>query len=211
MLTAKSHSQLLCQTPWRTLIDSFPYPAALTNSRHRFLYINPAFERFYGKKLEEMVGISPWVLMPRTQDSVPIAQMRKALNSRTAMWAGSLTNVDASGKAVRIHLVAFGLRGGRSGPPVAYLSMVAPEADGPTLLPALAQHLGENWLRQAATMKTELPISQDGRGERQEEIMRLTRMGYSTKEIATFMGIATSTVANVKWKLNRRAAVRRKR
>lgn len=211
MLKAQAHSKLLCQTSWRALFDAFPYPAALTNARHRFLYVNPAFEQFYGRKREDMVGLSPWVLMPRNQDGVPITKLRKALNSRAAHWSGTLTNLNARGEAVNISLIAFGLRGGRSGSPVAYLSLTAPEAEGACLLPSLAQHLGEHWLRQAAATPTEMPVVQDVRGERQEEIMRLTRMGYSTKEIATFMGIATSTVANVKWKLNRRGVVRRKR
>lgn len=211
MLTAKAHSQLIVQTPWRALFDSFAFPAALANSRHRFLYVNQAFERFYGIKLGDIVGVSPWILMPRNQSSATVAQMRKALAGRTAMWSGQLTNLDASGKSVSIHLFAFGLRGGKIGAPAAYLSLSAPAADGPRLLPALTQHLGEHWLRHAASVATEIPVDQSGRGERQEEILRLTRMGYSTKEIATFMGIATSTVANVKWKLNRRGVVRRKR
>ena len=211
MLKAKAHSRLLCQAVWRAPFDSLPYPAAITNGRHRFLYVNPAFERFYGWKLADIVGLAPWVLTPLNQDLEPIKRLRKALAGRLSSWSGNLTNVDAKGKLVRVHLVAFAIHGERGGAPVAYLSLVAPESEGPNLLPCLAQNLGAHWLRHAATTLAEPAAVTTARGERQEEILRLTRMGYSTKEVALFMGIATSTVANVKWKFKRRVQTRRTR
>jgi PAS domain S-box-containing protein len=211
MLKAKAHSQLLCQSPWRTFFDSFSFPAAISNARHCFTYVNPAFERFYGVKLEDVIGVSPWILMPKNHGLRTVKLLRKALANKNGVWSGEFTNVNAAGKSVQIHLVVAGLRGHPEGAPVGYLSIVAPEKEGDQLLPELARHMGENWLQHAAACMGSTPIEHDGRGERQEEILRLTRMGYSTKEVATFMGIATSTVANVKWKLNRRGQARRKR
>ena len=44
------------------------------------------------------------------------------------------------------------------------------------------------------------------KGDRMREIMRLTQMGYSTKEVAHFMDIAPNTVAQVKWRLSKRGS-----
>lgn len=210
MLAAKVQSRLLRHGPWQRILATYPYPAALTNARHAFLYINPAFATFYGKRLTEVIGLTPWILMPREYGVQEVKALRRDLIKGSGIWTGPFVNVNAAGKRVRIYLVVLALRGRMNHEPIAYLSLAAPEKEGPQLLPALARHLGEFWLEQAASGK--LPKAHEPqRGERQEEVLRLTRMGYSTKEVATFMGIATSTVANVKWKLNHRGMAGKRR
>ena len=208
MITAIAQNNLLRHGHWHPLFDASPFPAAFSNSRHGFAYINPAFETFYGKKLRQVVGLTPWILLPKGHPVKPVRDLRRKLE-REGYWEGEFSNINAAGKTVRIHLIVIALRSRGSCEPNAYLSLAAPVKEGAQLLPALARQIGTFWLEESARVK--LPISAESpRGERQEEIMRLTRMGYSTKEVAVFMGIATSTVANVKWKLGRRGAARKR-
>jgi PAS domain S-box-containing protein len=203
MLAAKVQSRLCLQGHWHKLFEAYPFPAAVANARHAFIYVNPAFEKFYGKTMAEVVGLTPWILMPRDHDIRAVQELRRQLTQGKDFWQGRFVNVNAAGKAVPIHLIVIALRGRLNAEPIAYMSLAAPQKDESLLLPTLAQQLGNFWLEEAASVKVP-PPGKSGRGERQEEILRLTRMGYSTKEVAVFMGIATSTVANVKWKLGRR-------
>lgn len=206
--SAKTHSLLLSRSPWSAILEQYPFPASLTNARHAYLYINPAFERFYGLKLADVVGLTPWILMPRQSGVEEVKQMRRRLKANGEIWQGTFDNLNAAGKRVRVHVVALSLSGVPQGAPAAYLSVAGLEKDAPRLLPTLARIFGEHWITEAAS--THFPIGEaTARGERQDEINRLTRMGYSTKEIAMFMGIADSTVANVKWKLKQRGTLSR--
>ena len=201
MLRALEHHRLVKQSALARLFDEFEFPVTFTNSGNRFVYVNRAFLTFYRYSEAAIIGLSPRVLMPRNFCQKRLAKIDATVAGRKLPWEGTLPNVTADGKLVSIQLLAVPINPTVSPLSSGYLGITCEEGQKHRLTGELLKHLGSFALNLALPT---LPKSKEGsyrRGDRQKEVMRLSQMSYSAKEIGTIMGIAASTVANVRWKL----------
>lgn len=184
-------------------LDAFSFPATLTNSKDRFVYVNRAFTVRYGFSETEILGLSPTILVPNDFPEGKLKALKKNIATRPAGWEGVLINQTRSQERIVVYLRTVALRPQRHLPNLFYLGFSAlpeeikkAEAELISLLSAaLLMRRPEGRISKADPEKT-----------RQREVCQLRDLGYSTKEIAAIMGITVSTVNVVTWRARRRAA-----
>ena len=188
--------------------DNFPHQVLICNADNRIVYANPAFLKRYGYTKKALIGLPPKVLWSESQSAANFKAMMETVFERYQHWQGPVVNLTATGEAYHIHLFVLPLRPLTNERPIGYMGVSCDigEEQAVTfdLIASLTTHL-------LGSMKEEnfrlLPFKQKERGDRQREIMRLTNLGFSTKEIAHMMGISPSTVGVVKWKQRKRLKV----
>jgi PAS domain S-box-containing protein len=199
------HFALLHRSSFAGIFDRFDFPVTLANSRKRFVYANKAFCRYYGYSKKEIVGLCPRILIPSSFSERQMHEVFLAMDGQRKAWEGLIPNLNARGETVLIYLITLPLRPAGGSDVAGYFGVSCEAGDQARLLSSLTTHLIECALcASAMTPGTNAVTNRRRRGDRQDEVMRLARMGYSTKEIAAMMGNAVSTVAFVRWKMNKR-------
>jgi PAS domain S-box-containing protein len=202
MLSA-DHCTLIKQSLLGELFDGFGYPCNVLSSAYRIVYVNRAFCRFYGYKLEQVIGLSPKVLLPRNFQSKKITDIQKHIIVKKKPHVGEIGNVTAKGSEIKVFIVIIPIVPIKSNNPVAHLSVCCIPEKKEAMLLSLLEHVSNfTYLYNKQVKREEIKIKSYQRGDRQAEIMKLTHLGYSTKEIAGIMGISISTVGFVKWKMS---------
>jgi DNA-binding NarL/FixJ family response regulator len=80
------------------------------------------------------------------------------------------------------------------------------------MLLELVHLFSDQWFQNSLQRALPTLTGSNGNGApRQSAILKLCRMGFSTKEIAHIMGVSPSTVGVVRWRLRTRPAPKRKR
>ena len=185
--------------------DHFPHQVLICNADNRIVYANPAFLKRYGYSKKNLLGLQPKVLWSETQSAASRKEMMETVFERHQPWQGAVVNLTATGVPYHIHLFVLPLRAIAHERPIGYMGVSCDIGEEQVvtfdLIASLTSHL-------LGSMKEEnfrlLPFKQKERGDRQREIMRLTDLGFSTKEIAHMMEISPSTVGVVKWKQRKR-------
>jgi len=204
-MKVSEHFALLKRSSFAGIFDRFGFPVTLANAHKRFVYANKAFCRYYGYAEKEIVGLCPRVLIPSSFSERQMQEVFRTMEGERKAWAGMIPNRNARGETVMIHLIILPLRPAGGTEVASYFGVSCEPGDQQRLLSSLTTHLIECALRAAVMTPEAKAVGQRRqRGDRQTEVMRLTRMGYSTKEIADMMGNAVSTVAYVRWKMNKR-------
>lgn len=210
MLRVQEHNHLIRNGFLGELLGDFLHPASLTNRENRFVYVNPAFERFYGYRTDELIGLTPWILHPRQTAGSDKTRLRSLIGSSAEGWEGRLVNQRADGSRVRIYLVTVPLVHPPLRKPALHLGLSGEDGLRDVLLRDYVQHFSSHALRRHAdASQLNVPSSAFRKGDRQLEITRLTKMGYSTKEIANFLDLSPNTIAQVKWRLARTRPARK--
>jgi hypothetical protein len=200
-MLASYRKKLLTDSWFGLLFDGYSFPVSVTNSANHFIYLNPAFEKFYHYSAKQLLGLSPSVLGHGTVSVAQAKEIRRSLIGMKGHWEGVLNNRMASGKSVRIFLLALALKPMGPELPSAFVGLSCLERDHLKLISSLLGHVALLALHNETT-RVELsprPLT-NARGSRRNEIIRLTHFGYTSKEVAQLMNISPSTVANVKWK-----------
>lgn len=204
MLRVEEHNQLIRKGFLGDLLSAFPHPASLTNRENRFVYVNPAFERFYGYRSDALLGLTPWILHHRQTAGSDKSRLRSLLEGAMEGWEGKLVNQRADGSRLRIYLITVPLIHPPLRKPALHLGLSGEEGLRDVLLRDYVSHFSSlALLRQATGAAQPVTAGAFRRGDRQREIARLTQMGYSTKEIANFLDRSPNTIAQIKWRLAR--------
>jgi len=184
------------------LFDGFGYPCNVISSGYRIIYANRAFCKFYGYKLDQIIGLSPKVLLPRNFHTKKLADLQKHIFVKKKPYVGEIENVTLKGRDVKVFLKIIPIVPIRSNAPVALLSVCCDIAKKDAMLLSLVDHVSNfTYSYDKRVKREEIKIRSYQRGDRQNEIIKLSQLGYSTKEIAAIMGISVSTVGFVKWKM----------
>ncbi len=195
------HNKLLTNSLFGELYADYSFPLSVTNSANRFIYVNRAFEKFYQYSAKQLIGLSPAILVHGTVSVAQAKRIHSCLNGKNGHWEGVLTSRMAGGESLVIYLLALALKPLDWELPSAFVGLSCPERDRLKLISSLLGHVALLGLKNASTRAELQPLpSVNARGQRRNEIIRLTLLGYTTKEVAQFMNISASTVANVKWK-----------
>ena len=184
------------------LFDAFPFPVDVTDPGNRILYVNRAFREFYGYGEREVLGLVPHFLVPPEFDRRRLVENVQALAEQRQTFSGIQSNVTSSGQQVEVFLVGLPVDVIPGAPPLGFVYVAClPERKDEMMLALTRLALG------ASLGSGGLLAFEDGakprRGDRQKAIVKLSGLGYSTKQIAAMMGLAVSTVGYVKWKMKR--------
>ena len=202
-MLSSDHYNIVKNSLLGQMFDGFEYPCNVISSAYRIVYVNKAFCKFYGYKLEQILGLSPKVLLPRNYQPKKILELQHLIIIKKKPFWGLFSNVHASGRELTVFLKVVPIITEASPHPVAHLSICCDVPKKEAMLLSLLSHISNFTYSYDSKVKRITPkISSYRRGDRQSEIIKLTKLGYSTKEIAGMMGITTSTVGFVKWKLS---------
>jgi PAS domain S-box-containing protein len=201
-MLSSEHYSLVKRSLLGELFDGFGYPCNVISSGYRIVYANRAFCKFYGYKLDQVIGLSPKVLLPRNFHAKKLADLQKHIIIKKKPYVGEIENVTLKGREVKVFLKIIPIVPIRSNTPVALLSVCCDIAKKDSMLLSLVDHVSNfTYSYDKRLKREEIKIRSYQRGDRQNEIIKLSQLGYSTKEIAAFMGISVSTVGFVKWKM----------
>ena len=207
MLRAREHNQQIRDGFLGELLSGFVHPVSLTNRLNRFVFVNRAFEKFYGYDSEDVIGLTPWLLLPPQSSESQRTRFLQVLEEPTGCWEGKITNLKSDGTKLHVYLIAFPLVPPPLRKPALYLGISNDESRKDVLLRDFTRHFSVYCMQlHALSLPTRLHSKSFRKGDRMREIVRLTQMGYSTKEVAHFMDIAPNTVAQVKWRLSKRGS-----
>lgn len=202
----------LTEVPYGLVLNRFPYPVTLTDRDNRFVFANEAFVQRYGYLSRDLIGLTPRVLIPRQSPKRMLESFNEHVLRRHSRWEGVLVNRKRDNEVFRIHLSVFPLRLNEGAPPVAYLGVMSETSERSEMLLELVHLLSDQWFQNSLQRALPSLTGANGNGApRQSAILKLCRMGFSTKEIAHIMGVSPSTVGVVRWRLRTRPAPKRKR
>ena len=211
MRTMNSNGDLT-EVPYGLVLNRFPYPVTLTDRDNRFVFANEAFVQRYGYLSRDLIGLTPRVLIPRQSPKRMLESYNEHVLRRHSRWEGVLVNRGRDSEPFHVHLSVFPLRLSEGAPPVAYLGVSCDQGERTEMLLELVHLLSDQWFQNS--LQRALPSLTGVNGvvaPRQAAILKLCRMGFSTKEIAHIMGVSPSTVGVVRWRLRTRPAPKRKR
>lgn len=207
-----THHGDLTEVPYGLVLNRFPYPATLTDRDNRYIFVNEAFVQRYGFLSRDLAGLTPRVLIPRQSPKRALEDYSEHVLRRHCRWDGELTNRRRDNKTFRVHLTVLPLRLNEGALPVAFLGVSCDPGEQTTMLLELVHLLSDQWFQQS--LQRALPSITGANGNaapRQSAILKLCRMGFSTKEIAHIMGVSPSTVGVVRWRLRTRPTLKRKK
>jgi PAS domain S-box-containing protein len=207
MLSPLEHHRLIQQSLVGKLFSSFRHPAFITNAEHRIVWTKGAWETFYGYHNDEILGLPATILHDPALPEDAIKPIARQLLEKRQPWIGTYRNRHANGEIFTVFYFTVPLDHCAELPVNGVFCTCCREVDGSRLQSEVLGHVVNLSLSLAAT------VAADGiensaahlarKGQRQREIHRLTLLGYSSKEIASLMGITASTVNVVRWKLGK--------
>jgi PAS domain S-box-containing protein len=170
-----------------TSLDCIGHSATLTNASDEFVFVNRAFTQRYGWSEEEILGMRPSLLMPRSFPDADLALLRRKIAEPGSMWVGKLLNRCKCGRVCEVELAAFqiGLLEGHA--PNLHLGL---STDIGRITEAINE-LGAVLCRMAFGIKS--PLSPIKCMDKHQQIANLQAHGYTTKEIAGFLRMGINT------------------
>jgi PAS domain S-box-containing protein len=201
-MLSSDHYNLIKNSLLGSLLEGFEYPITITSSAYRLIYANKAFCKTYGYKVEQIIGLSPKILVPKHTDSKMVIDIQRQVMVRKKPYIGELINMTSRNKEFPIFLLLTPLIPLSSNFPVAHLAATCDPSKKEALMMSFLSHVGNFTYTYNTNIKhKKIQLKSYQRGDRQAEIVKLSHLGYSTKEIASVMGISVSTVGFVKWKM----------
>lgn len=203
MATTKAQVHVIQASSLGRALDGFAYPATLTNNHDRLVYVNEAFCRFYGYRFEEVIGLSPRILLPPGFPEKRLRTIKQRTRNPDGGWDGTLANHRKGRERIMVHLRTFRIAPAGHEAPLYYLGIACPASQMRLAEFALISLLASGLVEVSAPPATP-PSPVCPPRTRQEEAVRLRALGYATKEIATIMGISPDTVNVALWRYKQR-------
>jgi PAS domain S-box-containing protein len=205
MLPPEEHFRLIQQSLIEQLFAEFRHAALVTNSEHRIVWANAAFEAFYGYKVPAVIGLPATMLHDPELPEDTLRPVARQLLEKRLPWSGSYRNQRANGEVFNAYYFAVPLDHFPRLPVNGVFCVSCLDSDAGGLRDEVLGHVVNRCLTLAANAEADGTGRSAGnlsrKGQRQREIHRLTLLGYSSKEIAGLLGISPSTVNVVRWKL----------
>jgi len=201
-MLSTDHYDLIKNSLLGSLFEDFEFPVTVTNSANRLIYVNRAFAKLYGYKQDQVIGLSPKILIPKNFELKYIIELQRQVMVRKKPYTCELVNITQRGREFPIFLLVTPLQPITGNNAVAHLAICCDPNKKAVLMNALLGHVGNFAYTYDSKIKPKkAKLKSYQRGDRQAEIVKLAQLGYSTKEIAGIMGISVSTVGFVKWKM----------
>jgi len=208
-MLSTDHYLLIKKSLLGEIFDGFEYPCNVISSGYRIIYANRAFCRYYGYKIDQVIGLSPKVLLPKNYQPKKITDLQKQIIIRKKPFVGEIVNVNSQGRESVVFLKVVPITPLSSSYPVAHVSISCDRAKKDAMLISLLGRVSNFAYTYDLKAPRALPkIKSYQRGDRQTEIVKMSDLGYSTKEIAAVMGISVSTVGFVKWKMANKGSLK---
>lgn len=181
------------------LLHNLEYAGTITNGNNRFIYANRCFLDKYKCTYEEIDGLSPQVLLTTGSSTPGYLSSAKTSILGHEPWCGTIENADFEGNFFTAYLYIFPVRLIPDARPIGFIGVSTNPGNECEMLHALIKQLCTGSPFPGLTSLPVSPLVEAG-GARRREILKLSRLGYSPKEIAGMMNISPSTVNVVKWR-----------
>lgn len=184
------------------LLEEFPHAATVANADNRLVFVNRAFSSLYGWEEMEILGMTPRLMASQDHPEAHLREIRQAISSATFGWCGHLENVTKTGRRFLARVWAARVKPDASLPRLYYLGLSVPMDSGLRPEEELTSRLAGTLLRDKHA-----PHPSTQQLSRAQQIANFRSLGYSTKEIATILGVEPNTI-NVALHRERRRAGR---
>jgi PAS domain S-box-containing protein len=102
--------RLLESSGLRRLLDGSPYPALAYDQRRTIEYFNPAAEQYYGYRMDELVGVTPKVLLGQSISRTLFQEIATRIYGENSIWLGRLPQRRRDGRQAERFVGVFPLR-----------------------------------------------------------------------------------------------------
>lgn len=182
-------------------IRDLEYPGAITNGNDRFVYANSSFLERYNCSYLEIDRLSPDMFLA-TGSGVPgHASSAKVSFLGLQPRHGPVKNIDFKGNIFNAYHCIFPIRQIPEARPIGFVRVSTNPGNEFRMLVAVVTQFCTNYqLATRGEFAFPVPSLEEKGGARRREILKLSKLGYSPKEVAGMMDISPSTVNVVKWR-----------
>lgn len=186
--TVSFSSKLLTrQSNVTKILDGVSFPITLTNSSSEFIYANPAFTLLYSWTEQDLLGLTPEVLLPRDLAEPDLKLLRKQITNTRFGEIRTLRNRNKNGDIILIELATFSISLHDGIPANINLGISSIQGN----ITAAINSLFNSFFRFSHEMITNSSI--ETKIDKFTQIKNLYACGYNTKEIAGFMKLGLNT------------------
>jgi PAS domain S-box-containing protein len=171
------------------VLEDFPHPATVANGNNLLVYVNPAFSSLYGWSEQEILGLTPRLLVDSAFPEKQLRAIKRQISSMRTGWCGELENITKAGRKFLIRLWAVPVRPTPDLPRLFHLGVSVPASSNLRPEDELAARLAG-----AVLAERHSPRPGTERLSRLEQILNLRALGYATKEIAEVLGVAPNSI-----------------
>ena len=189
MPTIRAQNEAIRGSQLGNLLEAFPHAATIANRDNTLVYVNRAFTRVYGWEENEILSLTPRLLVRRDFPEAQLREIRQAISSAPTGWCGQLENVTKSGNTFLARIWAARIRPTSDLPCLYYIGLTVPADSGLRPEEELTSRLAGALLQQKTTRQTT-----PERLSRSQQIENLRSLGYTTKEIAQVLGVEPNTI-----------------
>jgi len=171
------------------LLEEFPHAATVANADNQIVFVNRAFSSLYGWEEVEILGLTPRLMAGQDHPEANLREIRQEISSATSGWCGQLENITKTGRRFLARVWAARVKPDASLPRLYYLGLTVPVESGLRPEEELTSRLAGTLLRDKHA-----PHPGTERHTRAQQIANFRSLGYSTKEIATILGVEPNTI-----------------
>jgi PAS domain S-box-containing protein len=182
--------RLLAVTNLVPLLHSFRFPVTISDWEGKFIYVNRAFTDVYGWKLSEILGLKSKIILPRDADQNSLQSLKSNTKKDGFSQVLRLHVLTKSGLKLDANLLFLRVELSPTLPEL-FFGISSPscvEMPGYAFLGYLLGRLLASKSPEPANALLPSPAPCSAR-----QVLHLRRLGYSSKEIAAFLGVAENT------------------
>jgi len=196
----------------KRLLDTISSPATITNGDNIFIYANQAFLDYYKYKLADIIGVSPQILQPLKGSRESYRESFQVAITQHRPWSGFIQNIDSSQNQCAVYLCIIPLRPMPTMRAAGFLGISTPAGNEVKLIGDIFTLL----INASELTSSDAPLQKLTHllpkvPSRQNQILRLAELGYTSKTIAAALDITPSTVNVVRWKARQPVPAKKKR
>jgi PAS domain S-box-containing protein len=204
-MNVELHNKILKSSAIGHMVSSIEYPAVILNSNHRIVLTNKAFRSLTGYTDEDILGLPPRILTHNNYSETDRQALRHSLSVLKKPTKVDFTICDKNKKLSKVVLFGAPLTPIHN-IPAGYILLFNNKEEEMNLYANFLSIGISNLLNYKKPDKT-LSANISGRGDKQIEIMKLAKLGYTVKESAVILRLSKNTIYYVKWKMGKKLSM----
>jgi len=197
------HNKILEGSPIGHMIAGLECPAVILNSNHRIIFTNKAFRNFTGYNDEDILGLPPRILTTNNYSESERQAIRHSLSVLKKPTKVNITILDKNKKPTECVMLGTPLTPTHN-IPVGYILFFNKKGEDMNIFTDfLSNGIGSllNYKKTERVRSTTV----SSKGDKQIEIMKLAKLGYTVKESAVILRLSKNTIYYVKWKMSKKS------
>jgi PAS domain S-box-containing protein len=196
------HNKILESSAIGHMIAGLDYPALILNSNHRIVYTNKTFRDLTSYTDEDILGLPPRILTPHNYSEAERQSIRHSLSVLKKPVKVDFTLVDKFKKPMQFVLLGTPLTPTHN-IPAGYVVFFHKKGEDMDLFTNFLSNGVSSLLNYKKTERIRSKTV-SSKGDKQIEIMKLAKLGYTVKESALILRLSKNTIYFVKWKMSKK-------